>query len=138
MDNNARLKIDSGFKVYDPITKKIYPVNDINYWLEQVNCSPYPADKEKYPLVDLGEGGVLIRATGRKDKNNNPIYEGDIISYYKTLAKVEWREESCGFTGVYLNYRVYNTLLPPYNWGDAEVIGNIYENFELTGATNEA
>ena len=141
------------FRVYDPITKKIYPVNDINFWLDQVNAHTHPNDKEKYELVDLDEGGILMQYTGLKDKNGKEIYEGDLVKltgwYYKNerqkekqdfdlVCRVEYDNTVACYNlihvdlpGSYLKF--FDVLIVTHD-RQFEVIGNIYSNPELLEA----
>ena len=73
------------------------------------------------------------QSTGNYDKNNNEIFENDIIIVGKyttkdftyTMKKHKWEwiaeQHNCGHSGIGSGY-----------WGnDIEVIGNIHENKEL-------
>lgn len=82
---------------------------------------------------------IIVETTGLKDKNQNEIFEGDIVtikSQYETenpidtLAKVEFFDGSfrLDFHGMILNWAVLECSKS--NWL-IEVIGNIYENPEL-------
>jgi len=79
----------------------------------------------------------LMQYTGLKDKNDEEIYEGDVIQHHavyekgreediKQVIEFELREAGddadCDSYGYHIN---------PYWGGDYEVIGNIYENPEL-------
>lgn len=88
--------------------------------------------------------------TGLKDKNGKKIFEGDIL---RTPAWVYGEEKVCiciynqennansiiGF-GLYTNdayFKKYQELVECDEWDEFEVIGNIYENKELLGDSNE-
>ena len=73
------------------------------------------------------------QSTGNYDKNNNEIFENDIIivgkyttkNFTYTMKKHKWEwiaeQHNCGHSGIGSGY-----------WGnDIEVIGNIHENKEL-------
>lgn len=76
----------------------------------------------------------LMQYTGLKDKNGKEIYEGDIIcqfkgSEYETHYIVRWRDDHAGF---WLYFKNEPHLDLNHYREKLEVIGNIYENPELT------
>ena len=87
-------------------------------------------DKKEWVNCD---NGIIQQYTGLKDKNGKKIFEGDIlIEYSNDIEYWVVSYEYGKFVGTCDN--VSEDL---YELSDLEVIGNIYENKELLGDSNE-
>lgn len=68
----------------------------------------------------------IMQFTGLNDKNGKEIYEGDIVRLENTkwlFETVDWKK---------LSWWLGEYMLSDYNPQDLEIIGNIYDNPELT------
>lgn len=105
------------FRAWNTESKYMYSPDDNNsemfMYLDGLVCyDGSPTDKH-----------ILMQYTGLKDKNGKEIYEGDIVKYidvydHKKIAEVIWDKDELQF------------YVPRNGW--CEIIGNIYENPELT------
>jgi hypothetical protein len=97
-----------------------------------------------YSCSDDGHSLILYRidpttlgqSTGKRDKNDRVIFEGDILDRHVVIwhegawhLKSHFDEAWHEVTGTY-------PLLYDYNVNDMEIIGNIYDNFELIKRAN--
>jgi uncharacterized phage protein (TIGR01671 family) len=109
-------------------------------------------DVKEYSYTDLFEDEkyIIQQFTGEYDKNNNPIYEGDIVKCERPeiWLQQDFDERDAGiityfnagfhiiekYTGKPIKGSVrlmyYRSLVDPYRL-ECEVIGNIFENEEI-------
>lgn len=101
----------------------------------------YKEEKKKKIEFSDSENFELMQYTGLKDKNGKEIYEGDVI---KLIYFRDGRRRETGKV-VFLNHQASFGIIdrdgneyPLYrNTAEQiEIIGNIYENFELTEKGN--
>ena len=130
------------FKCYNPITKKIYDVNYINFWDNSLSY----IDENNKTIIEFIENISLINFTNLKDINGTEIYEGDIVKFEdcyfdqkdnfynigvvqrerntNELAIGQLLYQKTDFDENYIDYIEQNFEV-------CEVIGNIYQNPEL-------
>ena len=87
----------------------------------------------------------IIQSTGRKDKNSQEIFAGDILKVTDKhegkdswLEVVSYSEEKAMFITDKINRDFKTSAAPLYSLFDTElfiveIVGNIYENSELVG-----
>ena len=74
----------------------------------------------------LQNENILMQYTGLKDKNGVEIYEGDVVQTNSGIGTINWYYGAASFS-------IYTSIAPvPMPIDDIEIIGNIYENPELT------
>lgn len=141
------------FKIHDKELKESYILKleelaEDDYW--------YDGETSMYEVLsdcnNEQERFVLLRYTGFKDKDGDPIYEGDIVQIHTIIADIKegiWQESfcdeyDCSHYGWYINhkYSSYCSNTGMGLWENAEhceVIGNIYDTPELLkgGEKNE-
>jgi uncharacterized phage protein (TIGR01671 family) len=118
------------FRAWDKISKKMYDLkkifeDDVLSQLLYVN----------HNTVQGKEDLIFLQFTGLKDKNNEMIYEGDIVENETgTICEViflSWGD-FCGFCLKKINDIGYFSNI----WSEQTIIGNIYENKELLNERN--
>ncbi len=75
-------------------------------------------------LKPTDECTIIIFFTGLYDKHNNPIYEGDIVSYNYIIGVIVFKDGAFGI-------EVKSDFYTKNNTSDIEIIGNKFENPEL-------
>ena len=95
-------------------------------------------DGETYDQTNKIE---LMQFTGIKDKNGKDMYEGDIVEIDSQKFKIYWHDGHAGYWIEGIDQPLNGTWNMYYVSANGEVIGNIYENPELSDAvytTNES
>ena len=116
------------FRVFDKKIGKIFKAHDLRFTAEEAIyevCHDTIRDDggKHWEFTDFKEV-VLMQYTGLKDKNGKEIYEGDIVTDGVGKFKIVYDLKLAG----YQPYCIFRD--DPENY--CEVIGNIYENPELT------
>ena len=76
-------------------------------------------------------GVIAMQYTGLKDKNGKEIYEGDICKVSDDIYEIIYSVKDASFRGKFYKKPMEHYYLSPI-LNNFEVIGNIYENPELT------
>lgn len=121
------------FRAWDTEREKMAHVsyiglNDCEVGMEDEECRCWNAP---YPYVCR-----LMQYTGLKDKNGKEIYEGDIVitkEGYIGLIELGTYDTDIGFNVKWITDYLRRDL--GYWLSKIEVIGNIYENPELLGGS---
>lgn len=90
---------------------------------------------------NLTKAETIGQYIGRKDKNGNEIFDGDIVKHSihyinrnedkEYISIVKWNQERCAFVLNHINGTIGFSYLTADN--EVEVIGNLYDNPELLG-----
>ena len=114
-------------KVYVMDLNKVMLVSLIDYGKQRIKVI---GDTNLYRLDET----VLLQNTGYKDKNDNYIYNGDILEYRGEVTKYYIEKlvvKKDGENELYYLTNKGDYVCRLLNMYDYSVIGNIYENKEL-------
>lgn len=119
------------FRIWYPYGYKGKMVNDVLIDLERGELM---ADNDCLCEREGHSGEIVMQFTGLLDKNGKEIYEGDILKYkFSVLSGIDEVIFTDGAFILKNDYIAETGLRTVKNVSDyCEVIGNIYENPELT------
>ena len=118
------------FRAWDKVFKEMVQVNALVLDEQVVKVTYKNGNVAKEDMKEY----ELMQSTGLKDKNNQEIFEGDIVDYKGRKAVIKWHGSYASFIYRFvdeLQERVsewHPLFLAYYHF---EVIGNIYKNKEL-------
>lgn len=130
------------FRIWNKYHKRMYSVNSINFETGIVECSDIETGtRHSFCFIDF----ILMQHVGIKDKNGVEIYEGDIIKDGRNnVGTVVFDTDnvgSCGCCFSEFHGSGFIAVVKDDNYAlmspEAIVIGNIYQNQELFGVTND-
>ena len=102
-----------------------------------IDCEIKSSNFERFRQLIVYEGWSIIdtlQYTGQKDKNGKKRVHGDIWTDGLSKFKIDWLEKRCAFAlvGITISREYFLVDLP-----DGEIIGNIYQNLELSEEANK-
>lgn len=119
------------------------PMREIKFraWDKRLNymIEPFRLQNLTFEFVSHPDN-IFLQYTGLRDKNGVGIYEGDILRWYirgeEEVGEVRWQHDGWGIEGFWAPWQD-NPEAPFSEDMPLEVIGNIWENPELLGETND-
>lgn len=139
------MKREIKFRAWLPIDRKNDPqikgIMDINICVQNSERlmhgnSDSMRNPDNYCYKD--DRWILMQYTGKKDKNNNEVFEGDILNIESHgKYQVKWDSEFNCWTTELLDkigteHFMYNNFFNgEWNSHYVEIIGNVYENSDL-------
>ena len=110
------------FRVWDTIQKQMYYPEEAKFCITMIGVVCDDLTDDGGELLNVNYRTVPLLWTGLKDKNGRKIYKGDIVqSTLQGLHVIRNFIEDAWW--------LKTTMA---DFGDAEIIGNIYENPELS------
>jgi uncharacterized phage protein (TIGR01671 family) len=129
--------VDDGDWVYGSLV-----IDDQKYYiLEKVETVNEYGDGTDFYATDWSEviDETVGQYTGLKEKNGLEIYEGDVLRDSESIVIVKFvdGEFSVDYRTMGGKWRNYGSLFDYLKDYEGEVIGNVYENYELIKEVTE-
>ncbi len=120
------------FRVWDKICNRFFNI-DYNYPVTITNQGKIGVLVDDFNFEEFKKDElkniIISEYTGLKDKNEKEIYEGDIVVWIDNggnkRQNIVFFEQGA--------FRICNSYFEISEYGELEVVGNIYENKELLG-----
>lgn len=112
------------FRYWVPSMKKMFQWQEI-----EKMCSESVDTKKEGQFVYEHKDVVQMLFTGLKDKNNNKIFEGDVLDFDESEWGGQFNPEAIEMNKLIGKFEYCGTLSDVSQF--RKVIGNIYENPEL-------
>lgn len=129
------------FREWDAVREEIFPGKGMSYGVREDFDDSFKITFSHMEDLDIinGDGSinrVVMMSTGLKDVNDIEIYEGDIVRIFSSdgidyNAQIIFKDGGfCAIDGTKDNYSTIRYKLCEFDL-NLDVIGNIYEDFEL-------
>ena len=125
---------DIKIRAWDKIQKEMV-FDGIDYEIKMLNLPPLDEARDSqigFMEEDVGRIFELMQFTGLTDRNNDEIYEGDIINTPSDkLLVVKWCNKYASFCldkKGWIHNHWFGEAVEPEN---CEIVGNIYENPDI-------
>lgn len=122
------------FRVFNTAAKLMYPVAHFGLKCDGTKLQWMDGSDENPNFRFTYAFLIYMQFTGLHDKNGKEIYEGDILQSETGLKYMaDWHDEGSGY--LLVNPRNPTSIISWFNansCGAMEIIGNKYENPELT------
>ncbi len=116
------------FKVWNKAKKKMYRSGSLSFSSERHSFVVF-ADKE---IGNYKDGDIeILQYTGQKDKNNNDIFQRDIVEIEGSKYVIVWDNNRGGWAMTDVERKI---VMKPFGRSEAnnsEIVGNEFETPEL-------
>lgn len=126
-------------RVWDKLKAKMYTTDYIAAFDFESKCIWVKDNYRGGRWLGLDNSNIM-QYTGRKDKNGQKIFNGDVLRLEDRLVEIKYNEHNARFDCYFIKYIDTPDMdfrgCPAHRWHVYEIIGNIHENPELLEAAN--